>query len=148
MKVNLDKLQMLPSEYKTANKVRPPMPNQKKNEAKMDMTHPRINNEINPLINICDNENCTPLILACIHRKFELCKLLLLNKANMNISCPMNCHLLKKDYSQTNLEKNISQDKGKSRAIIVYLQDNIPNMDLPGATFLDAVKIYRTECTA
>lgn len=48
-------------------------------------------------INIQDNDNCTLLIIACAHRKFDLCKLLLLNKADMNIPCPMNSYMLRRD---------------------------------------------------
>ena len=46
----LDKLQTLPTEYKTANSTRPPIPSQKKNDDKIDMKHPRTNNAINPFI--------------------------------------------------------------------------------------------------
>lgn len=48
-------------------------------------------------INIKDNDHCTLLIIACAHRKFDLCKLLLSNKADMNIPCPMNSYMLRRD---------------------------------------------------
>ena len=46
--------------------------------------------------NSSDFEGCTPLTLACAHREWSICKLLLIAGGDMNLPCKMNCSLLKK----------------------------------------------------
>ena len=45
-------------------------------------------------VDLLDNEHCTPLIIACAYREWELCKILLRHGADMNIPCSMNSRLL------------------------------------------------------
>lgn len=46
--------------------------------------------------NARDAEGCTPLIIACAHREWGLCKLLIENGADINIPCAMNSALLRR----------------------------------------------------
>lgn len=48
--------------------------------------------DFNP--NRVDNENCTPLIIACVNRDWDICKQLLEAGGDMNIPCSMRCELL------------------------------------------------------
>lgn len=52
-------------------------------------------------VNLCDDDDCTPLIIACAHREWELCKLLLLSGADMNIPCSMSSKLLTRGCDTT-----------------------------------------------
>ena len=47
-------------------------------------------------VNAKDVDGCTALVVACAHRKFELCQILLQHKADMNIPCSMNSYLLRR----------------------------------------------------
>jgi ankyrin repeat protein len=48
-------------------------------------------------VNAKDRDGCTALVIACAHRKFDMCKLLLQNRADMNIPCRMNSYMLRRD---------------------------------------------------
>jgi len=50
-------------------------------------------------VNARDRDGCTALVVACAHRKFELCQLLLQNNADMNLPCAMNSYLLRRGNS-------------------------------------------------
>lgn len=45
-------------------------------------------------VNLLDDDRCTPLIIACAHREWELCKILIRRGADMNIPCSMSSALL------------------------------------------------------
>jgi ankyrin repeat protein len=47
-------------------------------------------------VNARDADGCTALVVACAHRKFELCQTLLKCSADMNIPCAMNSYLLRR----------------------------------------------------
>ncbi len=46
--------------------------------------------------NVTDLEGCTALTIACAHREWSICKLLMIAGGDMNLPCNMNCSLLKK----------------------------------------------------
>ena len=50
--------------------------------------------------NAMDSDGCTPLIIACMHREFRLCMVLMEAGGDMNIPCPMDCYLLSKGYKR------------------------------------------------
>lgn len=50
--------------------------------------------------NCMDADGCTPLIIACMHREFRLCMMLMEAGGDMNIPCPMDCYLLSKGYKR------------------------------------------------
>ena len=52
-------------------------------------------------VDLRDDDDCTPLIIACAHREWELCKLLLLSGADMNIPCSMSSKLLTRGCDTT-----------------------------------------------
>ena len=45
--------------------------------------------------NTIDLEGCTPLTIACAHREWSICKLLMVAGGDMNLPCSMSCTLLK-----------------------------------------------------
>jgi ankyrin repeat protein len=45
-------------------------------------------------VDLLDKDRCTPLIIACAHREWELCKILIRHGADMNIPCSMSSALL------------------------------------------------------
>jgi ankyrin repeat protein len=45
-------------------------------------------------VDLRDDDHCTPLIIACAHREWELCKILIRHGADMNIPCSMSSRLL------------------------------------------------------
>ena len=47
-----------------------------------------------------DAEGCTAVIIACMHREFNICILLMQQGADMNIPCAMDCYLLSKGYNR------------------------------------------------
>jgi ankyrin repeat protein len=50
--------------------------------------------------NARDNDNCTPLIIACAHREWDLCRALFEAGADMNIPCPMSSYMLQEGFGR------------------------------------------------
>jgi ankyrin repeat protein len=59
--------------------------------------------------NAQDNDGCTPLIIACAHREWNICRLLIEAGADMNVPCPMDSYMLQ--YGEQN-GKKISSKMG------------------------------------
>jgi ankyrin repeat protein len=60
--------------------------------------------------NAADCEGCTPLIVACAYRNWELCKVLLQAGGDLNLPCPMNSYLIRQDDEMTMEEKSNAFD--------------------------------------
>jgi ankyrin repeat protein len=50
--------------------------------------------------NARDYDNCTPLIIACAHREWELCRVLFEAGGDMNIPCPMSSFMLQEGFGR------------------------------------------------
>jgi ankyrin repeat protein len=59
--------------------------------------------------NALDADGCTPLIIACAHREWSICRLLIEAGADMNLPCPMDSYMLQ--YGDQN-GKKISSKMG------------------------------------
>ena len=87
--------------------------------------------------NAIDNDNCTPLIIACAHREWSICKLLLEAGADMNLPCPMDSYMLQ--YGEQN-GKKISSKMG-------IFQDCTTSDLMPRAvrpTLFKSIRSYQT----
>lgn len=69
-------------------------------------------------VNAKDSDGCTALVVACAHRKFELCQTLLKYNADMNIPCAMNSYLLRRG--------NHSEEEGQVDGLDLTASDLFP----------------------
>ena len=83
--------------------------------------------------NCMEETGCTPLIIACAHREWSVCKILLQHGADMNIPCALHSALLlRSQRSQSN-----SVDQGESSNGTPVKETFIPFKEISDCTASD-----------